>query len=168
MAENNEHEVFIDADAGFASDKNSYETIIINHISACAKILSREMTGGQIVHKSSNTGTEKYVEDVRELVINHVDVLEALLGNWIKDNNLKQLNIIKTEIDNYKIKILNREMLVEGKGFIKLSNIGLIPADHSAWKEFVNFKALRYREIFRILVQSYNDEKAEIRSLEEE
>ena len=164
-----DNEIFIDADDGFYSEKNSYENLIIRQMLECTKVLSREMTGGQVMQKTTSNGaTEKYVEDVRELVINHIDVLEALLGNWIKGGNEEQLNIIKIEIEDYKKSIGEIIIEVPKKGKIKIKDIKGFHADHPIWKEFVNFKSQKYREIFRILVRSYNDEKAFIRSLEEE
>lgn len=164
-----DNEIFIDADDGFSNDKNSYDNLIIRQMLECTKVLSREMTGGQVMQKTTSGGaTEKYIEDVRELVINHIDVLEALLDSWIKGDNKKQLEIIKTEIENYKKEIGEILIEVPKRGKIKIKEVKGFYADHPVWKEFINFKSQRYREIFRILVRSYNDEKAYIRMLEEE
>lgn len=164
-----DNEIFIDADDGFASEKNSYENLILRQMLECTKTLSKEMIGGQITQRVTSTGaTEKYTEDVRELVINHIDVLEALLDSWVKGGNKTQLEIIKKEIEDYKKEIGEILIEVPKKGKIKIKDIKGFNADHPIWKEFVNFKSQKYREIFRILVRSYNDEKAYIRSLEEE
>ena len=163
-----ENEIFIDADSGFGNEKNSYEVIILNQITACVRVLSREMTGGQIMYKESSSGTEKYIEDVRELVINHVDTLKMLMTTYVKGKNKQQLNMILNEIEEYKDELLDTNKVVPGKGIVKLRNIkGINPTD-PIWKEFIHHKALRYREVFEILVCSYNEEKAYIRSLEEE
>ena len=166
--DNNDNAVFIDADSGFGNEKDSYETIILNQISACVKVLSREMTGGQIMHKETKTGTEKYMEDVRELVINHVDTLRMVLCTYIKGDNKKQLVKVKQEIEDYKKKIGENIIMVPGKGEVKISNFKGLSADNPYMKDFTNFKAVKYREIFEILVACYNEEKAYIRSLEEE
>lgn len=165
---NYDNEVFIDADGGFSNEKDSYENIILKQINECVKVLSREMTGGQIMHKETRTGTEKYIEDVRELVVNHVDTLRMLLGFYIKGENKKQLNKVKKEIEDYKEKIGNNTIIVPGRGPIKVSDFKGLSTESPYWKDFINFKAIKYREIFEILVVSYNEGKAEIKSLEEE
>src|SRR3970040_1105057 len=104
MAEH-DNEVFIEADSGFGNEKNSYETIILNQIQKCVNVLSREMTGGQIAHKESSTGTEKYFKDVRELVINHIDTLKMVMSTYVKGDNKKQLNLIMREIEDYKTEV---------------------------------------------------------------
>jgi hypothetical protein len=163
-----DNEVFIDADSGFASEKNSYENLIIRQILECAKILSREMTGGQVIYKAGVNGTEKYVEDVRELVINHIETLKMLMSTYIKGGNKIQLNKILAEVEEHKKEIGEKEVIVPGKGKIKLGDFKGINVDNPVWKEFVHFKAIRYREIFEILCNCYNEEKSYIRSLEEE
>lgn len=165
---NYNNEIFIDADAGFTNEKNSYENLILLQIQSCVKVLSREMTGGQIIHKTSNTGTEKYIEDVRELVINHVDALRMLMTTYVKGKNQEQLKIILKEIETYKDTIGENEIIIPGKGKVKIKSIKGMAPDNPIWKDFINFKALKYREIFEILVSAYNDQKAYIRSLEEE
>lgn len=166
--DNKDHEVFIDADAGFSNEQNSYESIILKQIQECVKILSREMTGGQVMHKAGPTGVEKYVEDVRELVINHIDTLRMLMCFHIEGKNKEQLETILKEITDYKQTIGEHTKIVPGAGVIKIKNIkGLSPSDPH-WKDFINFKALKYREIFEILVSCYNKHKSEIRKLEEE
>jgi hypothetical protein len=165
---NRDNEVFIDADAGFSNEKNSYETIILNQINACVKVLSREMTGGQVVHKAGPTGVEKYIEDVRELVINHIDALRMLMCVYIKADNKKSLDNILKEIDDYKKDMGDKKVLIPGQGDVQIKNIKGMNVDNPIWKEFIHFKALKYREIFEVLVSAYNDKKAEIRALEEE
>lgn len=163
-----DNEVFIDADAGFANEKNSYDLIIVQQIQACVKILSREMTGGQIIHKSSDTGTEKYIEDVRELVINHVDALRMLLSGNIQKENLKALNSIMKDIESYKKELGERKIIIAGQGIKKFKDYKSLNVDSPIWKEFIHYKALKYRELFEVLVNAYNDERAYIKSLEEE
>ena len=162
------NEIFIDADEGFANEKNSYEVIILNQINACVKVLSREMTGGQVMHKETKTGTEKYMEDVRELVIQHVDTLRMVMCTYIKGDNKKQIDAIKKEIEDYKKEIGNKKVMLPGKGPTAVSEIKGFDVEHPIWKDFINFKALKYREIFEVLVNCYNEQKAFIRSLEEE
>jgi hypothetical protein len=170
MAEDRKYdnEVFIDADSGFGNEKDSYETIILNQINACVKVLSREMTGGQVMYKETKTGNEKYMEDVRELVINHVDTLRMVLCTYITGSNKQQLDTVKQEIVDYKNKIGENKILVPGKGEISVANFKGMHADHPYMKDFTNFKAMKYREIFEILVACYNEKKADIRKLEEE
>ena len=170
MGEDNNHdnEVFIDADAGFSNDKDSYDTILLNQINNCVKVLSREMTGGQVMHKETKTGTEKYMEDVRELVINHVDTLRMLLASYIEGDNKDQLKIITDEINDYKKELMKTKVVIAGRGEVEMGTIKGMSADNPIMKEYINFKALRYRDIFEILIACYNKKKAYIRSLEEE
>ena len=163
-----DNEVFIDADDGWGKETNSYEVLILNQMSNCVKVLSREMTGGQVVHKSGPTGVEKYIEDVRELVINHVDALKMLMTTYIKGDNKKQIEIILQEIKDYKDSIGEQKRVVPGKGIVAVKDFRGLNVTDPVWKEFVHYKAMRYREIFEILVNCYNEQKAYIRSLEEE
>ena len=169
MAESNhDNEVFIDADSGFQNENNSYENIILKQMMECVRVLSREMTGGQVMHKTNQNGsTEKYVEDVRELVINHTDTLRMLLCTYIKDNNLTQINQLKKEIEDYK-KQMGETIVITPLGPKKMKEIKGVPVDNPMWKEFIHFKAQKYREMFEVLVNAYNEQKAYIRSLEEE
>jgi hypothetical protein len=168
-SEPNDHEVFIDADEGWSNEKDSYEVIILRQISKCVEVLSREMTGGQVMHKTTKTGaTEKYIEDVRELVVNHVDTLRMLLCTYIQAGNKKQIDAINKEINEKKEAVGNSRRIIQGRGEVLLKNIKGLSATDPVWVEFINFKALKYRELFEILVNCYNEQKAAIRSLEEE
>lgn len=162
------NEVFVDADEGFTAEKDSYEQIILRQINDCVKTLSREMTGGQVITKEGKNGTEKYIEDVRELVINHIDTLRMLLCTYIKEDNKKQLDAIIEEIKTYKDKIGGQKIVVPGKGEVKLKDVKGLSADNPYWREFIHFKALKYRDIFEVLVNCYNNQRAYLKSLEEE
>ena len=168
MAEQNQYSEFIDADAGFTNEKNSYEELIIRQMNECVKVLSREMTGGQVIYKQGVSGNEKYIEDVRELVINHIDALKMLMTTYVKGENKRQLITILKEIEDKKKGILGANIIIRGRGQVKLGDLKGVHVDNPMWKEFIHFKALRYREIFEILVSAYNDQKSYIRSLEEE
>ena len=164
-------EVFIDAESGFQNEKNTFETIIILQIKACADILSREMTGGQVMVKTTKTGaTEKYVEDVKELVINHVDTMRMLMTVYIKKDKTDEKDIKKIieDIETYKDKVGKIEVIVEGKGRIPLKDVKGIHADNPIWKEYLEYKARKYREMFEVLVRCFNKNKSLIRSLETE
>jgi hypothetical protein len=163
-----DNEVFIDADSGFTNEKNSYENLILLQMQKCTNVLSREMTGGQIIHKEGVGGVEKYIEDVRELVINHIDTLRMLMCTYIKDENKKSLNAIMKEIEDYKKEIGEIEINIPGRGPTKMKLIKGVHVDNPIWKEFISFKALKYRDIFEVLVNSYNEQRAYLRSLEEE
>lgn len=164
-----DNEVFIDADAGFSNDKDSYEVLILKQMSKCADILSKEMVSGHIVYRTGVGGIEKYTEDINELVINHVDTFKMLLSRmYIKGDNKKQLDIILKEISEKEQEIKDRQINIPGRGLVKLKDIKGLSVDNLHWKEFVTFKARKYREIFEILVNCYNECKAEIRDLEQE
>jgi hypothetical protein len=167
MAEH-ENETFIDADAGFSNEKDNYEGLILKQMARCTEVLSREMTSGAIVHKAGPTGTEKYIEDVNELVINHVDTLKMLMSIYINGGNKDQLLTVLKEIEEYKKEFEERIIIIPGRGKTKLGDAKGIHVNNLHWKEFINLKARRYREIFEILVNCYNQNKAEIRKLEEE
>ena len=164
----NDNEVFIDADSGFSNEKDSYESVILRQINECVKVLSREMTGGQVMHKETKTGTEKYIEDVRELVINHVDTFRILICFYIDGTNKEALDQINEEIADYKKAIGEQKILVPGRGEVKVSEFKGLDVSSPHWKDFINFKAIKYREIFEILISSYNKHKSDIRKLEEE
>lgn len=169
---NQESEIFIDADGGFGNDKDSYEVIILKQISKCAEVLSKDMTPGQIIYKESKTGTEKYTEDINEIVINHVDTLKMLLSPYLtgteQKDNREQIKTIIEEIDNKKKEIGERNITIPGKGIVKLNQLSGLSVDSIYWRNFIDYKAKRYREIFEILVNCYNKQKAVIRELEQE
>ena len=168
-SESNDHEVFIDADEGWSNEKDSYEVIILKQITKCVEVLSREMNGGQVTNRVTKTGaTEKYEEDVRELVINHVDTLRMLLCTYIQKENKKQIDALNKEIAEKKEEMGNKKRTIYGVGIVELKNIKSLSAKDPAWVEFINFKALKYREMFEVLVNCYNEQKANIRALEEE
>ena len=161
-------EVFIDADSGFSSEKNSYENLILKQMLECVKVMSREMTGGQVVHKTGPGGNvEKYIEDVRELVINHIDTLRMLLCTYIEGSNKDAIDKIKKDIDEFKDRI-GETMIITPKGNMKMKDIRGVAVDNPMWKEYIHYKANKYREMFEVLVNAYNQQKAYIRSLEEE
>lgn len=168
MADEHSNEVFIDADSGFGNEKDSYEAIILKQINKCADVLSREMTGGQVMHKETKTGTEKYMEDVRELVINHVDTLRMLMTTYIKEDDREKMKKVFDMIDEHKKKLGENKVIIPGKGIVNVSDFSGLSVDSSHWKDYINYKALRYRDIFEILICTYNQSKAYIRSLEEE
>jgi hypothetical protein len=168
MQDKQNYSEFIDADAGFSNEKNSYEELILRQMSKCAEVLSREMTGGQVVYKQGVTGSEKYIEDVRELVINHVDTLKMLMTTYITGDNLKQYKIICKEIEETKKEILKTKTIIPGRGEVELKDIKGVNVNNPIWKEYIHFKALKHREMFEILVNAYNQEKANIRALESE
>lgn len=169
---NQDNEIFIDAEGGFGNDKDSYEVIILKQISKCAEVLSKDMTPGQIVYKESKTGTEKYTEDINEIVINHVDTLKMLLSPYLtgteQKDNREQIKKIIDEIDKKKKEIGEREIIIPGRGKTKLSELSGLSVDSVYWRTFVDYKAKKYREIFEILVNCYNNQKAVIRQLEQE
>ena len=170
MVMHKQEDVFIDADEQWGNDVNNYEVIILHQIKECVKVLSREMTGGQVVHKAGATGTEKYIEDVNELVINHVDTLRMLLYSYIEkqSDNKEKLENLMQDIETKKTEIGNRNILVKGLGKIKVGNMKGIDVDTSHWKEFVHYKAHKYREVFGILVNSYNNYQEILKKAESE
>ena len=59
-------------------------------------------------------------------------------------------------------------MIIPGKGKVKYKTIKAVDVNMAIWKEFINFKAIKYRELFEVLVKVYSDEKANIRRMESE
>jgi len=157
---------FIDADSGFMNEKDSYDALIMSQIKVCVDNLSKEMIGGHVMYKKDETGIQKYIEDVRELIINSVDTLKMLLVTYMSDEYKSVLNKKLKEIEDYKAEIMKREMLVLGKGIVKVSTLPGLTVDHPIMKEFLQFKALKYRDIFELLVNCYNKKKAYLKSLE--
>jgi hypothetical protein len=157
---------FIDAESGFMNEKDTYDALIVSQIKVCVDNLSKEMIGGHIQYKKDETGVSKYVEDVRELIINSVDTLKMLLVTYMSDDYKKILDKKLKEIENYKAEIMSRTILTRDKGYVKVSTLPGLAVDHPLMKEFLQYKALKYRDIFELLVNCYNKKKAYLKSLE--
>lgn len=165
MAEH-ENEIFIDADSGFSNEKDTFENIIVRQILECTKVLSRDMVTGHNI----NPQNPMPKEDVHELVINHVDTLKMLLCSYISedDKNDKRIKVINEDIDKFLEAIKERTINVTGRGPTKLKDIKGMNSDSVHFKEFIDYKAKKYRDMFEVLIKVYNGNKAYIKSLEEE
>ena len=159
MAE--QYERFIDADEqeSYAHEIVSYESIVVKQIQKCVDILSQEEAGGYF--KQSKYGTEKYVEDVKEQIINSVETLRMLLTPFAKGNK-KEVDDIRTEIKDYKKEMGNRRVNIRGKGEVKISELKMLEKTSPFMKEITDFKCQKYRELFEVLVCIYNKRKMEI------
>lgn len=160
MDEEQEYGRFIDVDEqeGY-SDDITYETIVIKQIQRCVDILSQEEYGGYF--KISPKG-ETYIEDVKENVINAVDTLRMIILPFFTNDDIeevtKKLNEIKSFQEEYGNKIIN----IKGRGFFKIKDIKMLEKTSPIMKEFTDFKCLKHRELFEILVKIYHKRKLEI------
>lgn len=162
-----DNETFIDADSGFQNEKETFENIITKQILECTKVLSRDMTPNPTTAKSGHSILERPPEDVNELVINHVDTLRMLLCTYTEKHK-KELETIDTEIINFEKSIKSRKINVPGKGPMPLGEIKGLNMDNVHWREFIDYKAKRHRNIFQVLILCYQENKAYIKGLEEE
>lgn len=155
-------EQFIDAEEPYHKDENSYENVIIKQIDSCVKILSKEVKGGGM--KKTKQGYE-YEEDVRELIINSVQTLEYLMGFFINKEFKPQIDEIKKNINKKWEELGEKEIYIKGKGKAKMKNVKNISPNNIIFLEFKEYKAEKYREIFRILMEGYQKKKKDIASL---
>lgn len=166
-------DVFVDAESSshHGKEENRYEDIVLSQISVCVKNLSREMKGGvNVIHYTKYGEKREYLEDVREVTINSIWTLKSLLLPFIasKEDQMEVLNQIDEEIDEKREELSEEEYLVRGRGKVKLKELGFIPPEHHAWKNYIEYKLQKYKEMFAQLVQFYNGNKDEIRKLSEE
>jgi hypothetical protein len=153
-----DNNLFIDEDEHVTDDgMATYESIVIGQIRECARILSKEMIGGY--YRSNHKGTtEKYEDDVRENVINAVDVLRMLLQPFTAGiDDIRIVDIIK-EIDEQK-----KQIQIKYKIPVNMVQQGTI-----AHKEFIEYKARRYRDVYGVLLNIYHKRKSDIAKMSEE
>jgi hypothetical protein len=162
---------FIDADTPYLEEKQSYEELVVRQMGKCAEVLSKEITGGIMQTKRTKMGEyEQYIENVAEQQINTVDTFRILLIPLIKNDIKKdgakdKLEKINKEIEKFREDLNNRLILVYGRGYKKISELKNIRADHPIYKELVDFKAKKSRDIFEILVLVYYENKEELARL---
>lgn len=149
MKEKDDDFQFIDAESDVSGGEGttSYETIVLRQISHCVNVLSKEEVGGYV--ETTAKGTQRYVADIREEIINSVDTLRMLIKPFIlsgkEDENVKKLI---NDAEDYKLKLKEK--------YPKIFNT---PAVRS---EYVRYKSLLYREMFSVLLIIFNRERAEI------
>lgn len=162
-------ERYIDADEHGPEGTTSYEQEILRHMRRCIDVLSKEVTGGVIKTRVLKTGKqENYIEDVKHLIINHVDTLRILLKPFLKDDDIKKIKKIKKQIKNFKDIIDNKLKFVPGIGNIKFKDLTFISVDEPQYKKFYEYKAEKHRKIFELLVYAYHKSKKEIEAFSEE
>jgi len=152
---------FIDAEAEYHDDKVNYEEIIMKQIYKTAEVLSGDLTS-----YTQNTKTNALV-DSRSVAINHVETLKALLLPFLNPEALEKIGEIKKKIEEFTEEFGNKEIVVYGKGKVKIKNM-LHREDSIYMKKLLEEKVDRYKEIFELLIMAYNKKKMEIASFSHE
>lgn len=156
-------DIFIDAEQGFSGqNKDTYEEIVLRLTQKCVDSLCKEVMGGRF--KQTKQG-EVYEEDVREVIINSVDTLEGLMAPFIKSPFKEDIEKKHQEIEEYYNKISEQKVRIKGRGEIKVKDLGVVSPGSLILLNFKDFKADKYREIFKILVKCYQKYKTDIASL---
>lgn len=157
-------EQFIDEDSGYSREKNSYEEIVLKQIRETASLLSQELISSRVVKKEKVFIRE---DDLRVKAYNSVDTLRMLLVPFIKDSGTKdKVNEIYEEINNYLKEEGEKEKTIRGEKY-KVKQL----VQNSESLEFNllwEFKLDKARELFGILVQGYQKNKAYLASFETE
>ncbi len=160
---------FIDAEQEFKNEASTYEQIVLKQLQKCVDVLSKEVIGGGMRQRQSKTGAnEVYIEDVRAVIINTVSTFKILLSPFIKDPYIDKLKKIDGNIKEYVDKVGERKVKVAGKGTYRIKDLGVVPADSSAYRELIEFKSESYREMFAILILAYNKYKGMIEQFSSE
>ena len=156
-------EQFIDADDEFHKESNTYEEILLRQMQKCVEVLSKEVIGGYMKKTPSRGGiTEVYVEDVRQVIINSVEILRVLLSPSLsKKEHKEKLKEIYSNIDKFKKEIKKRKISINGNEKIEVGKLKVIPVDSVVWKEFIEYKSQQYREMFETLIMIYNNKVSE-------
>lgn len=158
MAFQKENVRFIDEDEQInEGGVATYESIVVIQIKKCSDILSKEMIGGYYATNPKGN-TEKYIDDVKENAINAVDVLRMLLQPFTGGVDDERIIKLMDEINMHKLEIVNKYRI---RANMVIS--GTLPH-----KEFTEYKAVKYRELFSILVNIYHKRKADIASMSTE
>ncbi len=161
-------EQFIDADAPYSKESN-FEQEILRQMRRCDDNLSKELTGGTVRVRMTKTGQqETYIEDVHELVINSVDTFRILIQHFIKEKHKEKIEKIYNDIKEFQEDLGEKTTMVRGIGMVKIKDIVMLHRESPVWREFILFKTNKHREIYQILIQVYNDNKAEIAKFSEE
>lgn len=154
-------EQFIDPDSDFSSDKNNYETIVVNQIKETAKVLSEDLT---LITKTDSKGIT-YLEDKRKVAINHIIVLQDLITPFLtpgEDWDEKIDGVVK-EINDYVKYFGETEMFIKGKGKVKIKYL-VHDVKSVPYNILTEFKLKKYRDMFSLLVYIYKNKKDEIAS----
>jgi len=158
------NEQFIDADDEFHKESNTYEEILLRQMQKCVEILSKEVIGGYMKKTPHRGGgiTEVYIEDVRQVIINSVEILRVLLApSLLKKEHKDKLEEIYSKINKFKKEIEKRKISINGGEKIEVGKLKVIPVDSIVWKEFIEYKSQQYREMFETLIMIYNNKVSE-------
>jgi hypothetical protein len=155
-------DIFIDADEPYY-ETHTFEELIMRQFQVCVNNLSKELTGGVIKSRLTKQGQQEgYVEDVRAAVINSVDTLRRLMRPFTKPDDVKVMEKIDKDIADFQNKLGEIKIPMKGQGMIKIKDLKQLSAEHPIYKELMEYKTERHREIFSILVKIYHKDKQEI------
>jgi len=155
-------DIFIDAEQNYGNNKDSYDDMILKQMQRCVDNLSKEIKGG--IYKRTKQG-DIYEEDVRELIINSIDVLEGMMGGFIKGEFEEQINKEHDEINKIYEEIGDQYVEMKGGKKVQVKTLGRLPPDSPILLRFKDFKADIYRQIFKILVRCYQKNKQDIMAM---
>ncbi len=163
MAEEQKVTRFIDTESQAMPETSSYDQVVLKQMQKCLDVLNKEKRGGTIKTLIGKHGKqEQYIEDVREAQINSVNNFRILLSPFTKDPFKEKIIKIRKEITDYIKKLEEQEVLVYGKGKIKIKDMDFIPPNHPKWKIFVEFKSNKYSQMFEVLINCYYKNKTDI------
>jgi hypothetical protein len=167
MADNTQNTQFIDAeDFEYKSQVESYESIVLNQIKECVKVLSKDPLN-RMVSRNAN-GTIEKSNELYEEEFNHVDTLKILMYPYyykveeFRDNVDKLYN----QIEEFKDSLGDRKVMLYGVGKKSVSEIEALPADHILSKKLSVFKSRVARELFELLIRVYHNNKEIISEME--
>lgn len=154
---------FIDVESGnYGGGKDSYETIVIEQIGKCVRVLSKEEMEG--MYRRKDDGTSAYTEDIREVIINSVETLRMLLFPFISTK--KEYEDVENIINNIKDeakRIENSNIKINGKS-LKVSE-AQIPHNHPILLRYKDFKATKYREMFGFLMIAWRKARLDLEAM---
>jgi|SRR6056297_1739772 len=157
-------EIFIDEDSGYSNEKNSYEEIVLRQIRETAVLLSKELIGSRVREENK---VFVRTSDLRVQAYNSVDTLRMLLVPFIKDENTKKkISEIKDEIKEYIEVQGEKEREIKGRRY-KVKNL-VQDSSSVEYNLLWEFKLEKARELYEILVSSYQKNKAYLASFETE
>jgi len=159
----NDTDQFIDADVPFTKESNTFQEILNRQIRNTADILSKDLSVGFYLGEDK----KMYLEDRKELAINHVRTTMSLMAPFIKSNFYDEIKVLKEEFLELKKQLGEKKIMVKGKGMLNSSEV-FHDSKSVPYMKLMEQKVETYRQIFEILIMAYHKNKQEIRSFSQE
>ena len=167
MPDEKQYGQFIDAeDFEYRSPVESYESIVLNQIKECVKVLSKDPLN-RVVSKNSN-GTVEKSNELYEEEFNHVDTLKILMYPfYYKVDEFKEgIEALYNQIEEYKSMLGHKKIMLYGVGKKSVNEVEALPADHVLSKKLAVFKSKIARELFELMIRVYHNNKEVISEME--